>query len=125
MKKSLITFLVAGCASHTPPAPANGRMPDTDDDVGSIAANVWYVPGRALVCGLGAISAGLVMTLTLGQSYEDDLGFLKSHTQVVELSDASGRARAVVVPAWQGRVMTTTAAVEALPAQGRARDRIP
>lgn len=68
---AVLAILVAGCASHTPPAPANGRMPDTDDDVGSIAANVWYVPGRALVCGLGAISAGLVMTLTLGQSYEE------------------------------------------------------
>ena len=40
------------------------------DETGSIAANVWYVPGSALVCGLGAMSAGVVMTLTLGQSYE-------------------------------------------------------
>jgi hypothetical protein len=68
---ALVAILVVGCASHTPPPPANGRMPDSDDETGSIAANVWYVPGRALVCGLGAISAGLVMTLTLGQSYEE------------------------------------------------------
>jgi hypothetical protein len=68
---TLVVIFVVGCASHTPPAPANGRMPDTDDEIGSITANVWYAPGRALVCGLGAISAGLVMTLTLGQSYEE------------------------------------------------------
>jgi hypothetical protein len=68
---ALVAIFVVGCASHTPPAPADGRIPGTDDEIGSIAANVWYVPGRALVCGFGAISAGLIMTLTLGQSYEE------------------------------------------------------
>jgi hypothetical protein len=67
----LLAILAVGCASHTAPAPVDGRVPDADDEVGSIAANLWYVPGRALVCGLGAISAGVVMTLTMGQSYED------------------------------------------------------
>lgn len=67
----LLAVLVAGCATHTAPAPVDGRVPDADDETGSIAANLWYVPGRALVCGLGAISAGVVMTLTMGQSYED------------------------------------------------------
>jgi len=64
-------ILIVGCASHRAPAPANGYVVDTDDEIGSIAANIWYAPGRALICGLGAISAGLVMTLTLGQSYEE------------------------------------------------------
>jgi hypothetical protein len=68
---ALVAIFVVGCASHTPPAPANGRIPESDDETGSIAANIWYVPGRALVCGFGAISAGLVMTVTLGQSYEE------------------------------------------------------
>lgn len=68
---ALVTSLVAGCATHRAPAPSNGRVPDRDDEIGSIAANVWYAPGRALLCGLGAVSAGLVMTLTLGQSYDD------------------------------------------------------
>ena len=66
----LLAILVGGCATHTAPAPVDGRVPDADDETGSIAANLWYVPGRALVCGLGAISAGVVMTLTMGQSYE-------------------------------------------------------
>ncbi len=42
-------------------------------------------------------------------SYGDDVAFLKRHTQVVELSDREGRARVALVPAWQGRVMTSTA----------------
>ena len=71
MSAGLLAILVVGCASHSAPELANGRVPDTDDETGSIAANIWYVPGRALTCGLGAISAGLVMTVTLGQSYEE------------------------------------------------------
>ena len=67
----LMGMLAAGCATHTALAPTDGRMPDADDEIGSIAANIWYAPGRALLCGLGAISAGVVMTLTLGQSYDD------------------------------------------------------
>jgi hypothetical protein len=66
----LLASLLAGCAAHTGPAPLDGRVPDADDEMGSIAANIWYVPGRGLVCGLGALSAGVVMTVTLGQSYE-------------------------------------------------------
>lgn len=41
-------------------------------------------------------------------TYADDVEFLKSHAQVVELA-GPGRSRAVVVPAYQGRVMTATA----------------
>ena len=67
----LVTILVAGCATHTAPAPVDGRVPSVDDEIGGIVANLWYVPGRALLCGLGAMSAGVVMTLTMGQSYED------------------------------------------------------
>lgn len=41
--------------------------------------------------------------------FGDDLAFLKSHTAVVVLGDPSGDAQVAVVPAWQGRVMTSTA----------------
>jgi PBP1b-binding outer membrane lipoprotein LpoB len=40
----LVAILVAGCASHRVSAPANGHAPDTDDEIGSIAASehlVW------------------------------------------------------------------------------------
>ena len=43
-----------------------------------------------------------------GPNYGDDLAFLKKHTPIVELS--SGEARVAIAPAWQGRVMTSTAA---------------
>jgi hypothetical protein len=39
--------------------------------------------------------------------YQEDLAFLRSHTGIVELS--SGDARVAVAPAYQGRVMTSTA----------------
>ena len=41
--------------------------------------------------------------------FGQDLEFLKKHTDVIVLSDVSGKARLVVVPAYQGRVMTSTA----------------
>jgi hypothetical protein len=66
----LVTALVAGCATHQPPVAADGRVPAGDDEVGGVVANFWYAPGRALVCGGGGILAGLVMTVTLGQNYE-------------------------------------------------------
>ncbi len=43
-------------------------------------------------------------------SFGDDLDFLRQHTPVVVLKDKSGQAQVVVAPAWQGRVMTSTAA---------------
>ena len=67
----LVATLVAGCATHRALAPADGPVPAIDDETGSIAANVWYAPGRVLLCGLSAILAGLVMTVTMGQSYDD------------------------------------------------------
>ncbi|HOD81547.1 MAG: hypothetical protein BWX88_01930 [Planctomycetes bacterium ADurb.Bin126] len=41
-------------------------------------------------------------------TYADDVDYLKQHAQVVELTGPA-RGRAVVVPAYQGRVMTSTA----------------
>src|SRR5262245_32771621 len=75
MKQSLVSFmlvtaLVAGCATHRPPA-ADGRAPGADDEIGAVAANIWHAPGRALICGGGGLLAGLIMTMSLGQSYEE------------------------------------------------------
>ena len=75
----LVSALVAGCAAHRPPAPtewrspttADGRAIATDDEVGAVIANIWYAPFHALfICPASAIMAGLVMTITMGQSYE-------------------------------------------------------
>jgi hypothetical protein len=62
----LAATLVAGCATHY----RTDRRPAADDRLGAVATNVWYVPGRALICGVSALLAGAAMTLTFGQSYE-------------------------------------------------------
>jgi hypothetical protein len=66
----LVVLLAAACAVHRPPAPPDGRTPAADDEAGSIAADLLYVPGRGLLCGGSAIMAGLVMVVTMGQSYD-------------------------------------------------------
>jgi hypothetical protein len=62
----LIMILVAGCAAHVVTRP----QPETDDRVGASAADVWYVPGRALVCVGAAALSVVTMTVTFGQEYE-------------------------------------------------------
>ena len=46
-------------------------------------------------------------------TYGNDVSFLKQHVEVIELSDSSGDARVAIVPAYQGRVMTSTSAGDA------------
>ncbi|HKU43545.1 MAG TPA: DUF6786 family protein [Polyangiales bacterium] len=45
-------------------------------------------------------------------TYADDLAFLRKYSAVVQLQDASGQARVIVAPEYQGRVMTSSAAGE-------------
>jgi len=66
----LIATLASGCAMHTPPAPMDARPVGTDDKVGAVAANLWYVPSRVVLCGVGASISAVVMTVTLGQGYD-------------------------------------------------------
>jgi hypothetical protein len=42
-------------------------------------------------------------------TFADDLKFLQAHKETILLSDKSGAAQAAVIPAYQGRVMTSTA----------------
>ncbi|MGA2863069.1 MAG: DUF6786 family protein [Verrucomicrobiota bacterium] len=51
-------------------------------------------------------------------SFGDDAAFLKRHTDLIMLSDKQGLAEVAVAPAWQGRVMTSTAGGEAGPSFG-------
>ncbi len=46
-------------------------------------------------------------------SFGSDLAFLKQHTEVHLLEDAASGARVAVAPAWQGRVMTSSAGGDA------------
>ncbi len=63
-----------------------------------------------LACGLmlvfaSACNAGLA-------SFGDDLAFMKKHTEIIVLSDEDGQSQVAVAPAYQGRVMTSTATGE-------------
>ena len=56
----------------------------------------------------------VAITLTLGAAtaaptYQEDVAFLRKHTPIIELS--SGSASVAIAPAYQGRVMTSTASV--------------
>lgn len=46
-------------------------------------------------------------------TFGDDAEFLKQHTEIIVLSDQQGMAKVAVSPAWQGRVMTSTAGSDA------------
>lgn len=64
----------------------------------------------------GALTLGLMSAAyapAADSAYGAEVEFLRRHTEVIELADAAGRARVAVVAAWQGRVMTSTAAGEA------------
>ncbi len=72
--------------------------------------------GRLVIVLLAAVSmAGcqmveMVITVKPARTFGDDLEFLKQHTNVLVLTDDEGKAQVAVVPAYQGRVMTSTAA---------------
>ncbi len=46
-------------------------------------------------------------------NFGEDLAFLQKHTDVVVLADKSGNSKVAIVPAWQGRVMSSTATGDA------------
>jgi hypothetical protein len=48
-------------------------------------------------------------TIASYASFGEDVDFLNNHIEVVVLSDPDGLTRVAVAPAWQGRVMTSTA----------------
>ncbi len=58
---------------------------------------------------VAAAAAASLLVPARAATFGDDVAFLRQHQKVLELTDASGRARVAVVPAWQGRIMTSTA----------------
>ena len=63
------------------------------------------------------VLVGLGLTVVVGgvqaaSNFGDDAKFLREHSDAQILSSADGRAQIIVVPAWQGRVMTSTASGE-------------
>ncbi len=46
---------------------------------------------------------------TFAATFGDDVAFLKKHIEIVVLTSEDGHAKVAVAPAWQGRVMTSSA----------------
>jgi len=73
-----------------------------------------------------AVSAALAILAAAPQAapaasdsgFDADLAFLRQHVEVVVLQDSPTGARVAVVPAWQGRVMTSTAGGASAPSYG-------
>src|SRR5262245_32105800 len=63
--------------------------------------------GAVCLAVAGCTAADRPAAPTGGGRFESDVAFLRQHTQVLMLTDASG-AQVVVSPAYQGRVMTST-----------------
>ncbi len=59
------------------------------------------------------LAAGVATPKADAANFGDDTAFLKQHTRLVVLSDKQGNAKVALAPAWQGRVMTSTAGGDA------------
>ena len=68
---------------------------------------------NAILASLLVMSTAASLTpRACAATFGDDAAFLKSHTDLIVLSDAKGMAKVAVSPAWQGRVMTSTAGAD-------------
>ncbi|MCX7007246.1 MAG: hypothetical protein NTY53_08350, partial [Kiritimatiellaeota bacterium] len=61
-----------------------------------------------LLLRIGAAGACVAFAQAAG-TFGDDVDFLRAHTTVRLLKSADGSAQLAIAPAWQGRVMTSTA----------------
>lgn len=68
------------------------------------------------ICG-GALVLG-VTNSARAATFGEDLKFLSEHVETIVLTDADGHAQVAVVPAYQGRVMTSTTGGAAGPSFG-------
>ncbi|HYG33303.1 MAG TPA: DUF6786 family protein, partial [Clostridia bacterium] len=67
---------------------------------------------------LGITTLAALPPCARAATFGEDTAFLKRHTDVVVLSDKEGMAKVTLAPAWQGRVMTSTASSDAGPGFG-------
>lgn len=51
--------------------------------------------------------------ISFAATFGDDANFLRKHTDLIVLADKAGQAKVALAPAWQGRVMTSTAGGDA------------
>jgi len=57
---------------------------------------------------VSAQAANTVAADAAGRTFAEDVALLKQHNDVIVLSDVSGKNKLAIVPAYQGRVMTST-----------------
>jgi len=74
--------LLSGAAVVQAAEPASGATPvDADvsngDRAGAAILNVAYVPGKAIVCGLGTVASAVVAVITLGSGYRAAIATFK------------------------------------------------
>src|SRR6267154_784975 len=69
-------------------------------------------PMKSVLVGslLAALMASEEAPAASAATFSEDLALLRQHTEVIVLSDEKGAAQVALAPAWQGRVMTSTAA---------------
>jgi hypothetical protein len=82
------------------------------------------MPSRLAVASLAAL-LGVARPLSAAErTFDDDVAFLRRHVEVVVLGEGASGARVAVVPAWQGRVMTSTVGGGAAPSHGWTNDEL-
>lgn len=59
------------------------------------------------------VSSVALHTGVRAATFGEDTAFLKQYVELIVLSDSQGEAQVALVPAWQGRIMTSTAGGEA------------
>ena len=64
---------------------------------------------RASAMTSAMLASGLGAANSQAATFGDDVAFLQEHTPVIVLSDRKAAAKVAVCPAWQGRVMTSSA----------------
>jgi hypothetical protein len=57
-----------------PPLVAGPYAPTQGDRVGAGVLNVVYIPGKAILCGVGTLASAGLMLLTFGSAYHDAVG---------------------------------------------------
>jgi hypothetical protein len=80
------------------------------------------MPTRHAVAPFTALLAAASSLPAAERTFDDDVAFLRRHAEVVVLGDGAGAARVAIVPAWQGRVMTSTVGGPSAPSHGWTND---
>jgi len=55
------------------------------------------------------VSVPLLLIPAFGAKFAKDTAFLRQYVELIVLSDSTGVGKVALAPAWQGRVMTSTA----------------